>query len=144
MTDIEFWNLIVSSTSTLLAAIAILLYIILWFRDKTSSSYDIFDSTYLEILKIGIEYPDFRNVEYTRRYAELPTAERFRYETYAFICWNFCETIFDKGDKDLMKTWSVVITNENSLHRVWFNNPDNHPKFKEEFRYYINNQYAGV
>jgi hypothetical protein len=50
MTTIEFWNLIVSSTATILAGIAILLYIILWYKDKSNNSYDIFDATYLDIL----------------------------------------------------------------------------------------------
>ncbi len=61
MTNIEFWNLIVSSTATLLAGIAILLYIIMWYKDKSSNSYDAFDATYLDILKIGMENPSFRN-----------------------------------------------------------------------------------
>lgn len=51
MTTIEFWNLIVSSTATILAGIAILLYIIIWYKDKSSSSYDVFDAMYLDILK---------------------------------------------------------------------------------------------
>ena len=55
MTTIEFWNLIVSSTATILAGIAILLYIIMWYKDKSSNSYDIFDATYLDILKTGME-----------------------------------------------------------------------------------------
>lgn len=61
MTTIEFWNLLVSSTATILAAIAILLYIILWYKDKSNNSYDIFDATYLDILKTGMENPSFRN-----------------------------------------------------------------------------------
>jgi hypothetical protein len=50
MTTIEFWNLIVSSTATILAAIAILLYIIIWYKDKSNNSYEVFDATYLDIL----------------------------------------------------------------------------------------------
>ena len=33
MTTIEFWSLLVDSVATLLAAVAILLYVIFWFRD---------------------------------------------------------------------------------------------------------------
>ncbi len=142
MTNIEFWNLLVSSTATILAATAILLYIILWFRDKNISSYDVFDSTYLDILKTGLEYPQFRNSEYIKNYKNLPEDERIRYEIYAFICWNFCETIYDKGDAELMKTWSVVIDEENKLHRIWFDNPENFGKFKNEFREFIISHYS--
>lgn len=98
MTTVEFWELLVSSTATLLAAIAILLYIILWYKDKKISNYDVFDSIYLDILKTGLEYPQLRIIEYINTYKELPPEDQIRYETYAFICWNFCETIFDKGD----------------------------------------------
>jgi hypothetical protein len=38
-----------------------------------------------------------------------------------------------------MKTWMVVIETENSLHRNWFDNPENNPKFKESFRIHIQN-----
>jgi hypothetical protein len=140
MTTIEFWNLLVSSTATILAGIAILLYIILWYKDKSSNSYDIFDATYLDILKTGMENPSFRNPILTNDYINsFSENEKIKYEIYAFISWNFCETIFDKGDVELMKTWSVVIDTENSLHRKWFDNPENTNKFKESFRLHIQN-----
>jgi hypothetical protein len=142
MTTIEFWNLIVSSTATILAAIAILLYIIIWYKDKSSNSYDVFDATYLDILKTGMENPSFRNPSLTKLYfSSFSGDERIKYEIFAFISWNFCETIFDKGDKELMKTWSVVIDAENELHRKWFDNPENSKKFKESFRYFISENY---
>ncbi len=140
MTKIEFWNLVVNSTATILAGIAILLYIIMWYKDKSSNSYDTFDATYLDILKIGMENPSFRNPILTNDYLNsFSENEKIKYEIYAFISWNFCETIFDKGDNELMKTWSVVIDVENSLHRKWFDNPDNTMKFKESFRLNIQN-----
>jgi hypothetical protein len=143
MTTIEFWNLIVSSTATILAAIAILLYIIIWYKDKSSNSYDVFDATYLDILKTGMENPSFRNPSLTKLYlSSFSGDERIKYEIFAFISWNFCETIFDKGDKELMKTWSVVIDAENELHRKWFDNPENLKKYKESFRNFISENYT--
>ena len=142
MTNIEFWNLIVSSTATLLAGIAILLYIIMWYKDKSSNSYDAFDATYLDILKIGMENPSFRNPILTVDYKNSFSGdEKIKYEIYAFICWNFCETLFDKGDEELMKTWSVVVDTENTLHRKWFDNPENANKYKESFKNHIIVQY---
>jgi hypothetical protein len=138
MTTIEFWNLVVSSTSTILAAIAILLYIIIWFKEKSSNSYDNFDAIYLDILKTGMENPSFRNSTLTNDYLnKFSGDEKIKYEIYAFITWNFCETIIDKGDVELMKTWFVVIETENSLHRKWFDNPENSAKYKESFRKHI-------
>ena len=70
MVNYELVNLIVSSISTILAGIAILLYIIMWNKEKESSNYDIFDTTYLDILKTGMEYPKFRNPNYTINYID--------------------------------------------------------------------------
>ncbi len=138
MTTIEFWNLMVSSAATILSALAILLYIILWNKDKSDNSYHVFDATYLDILKTGMENPSFRNPILTNDYANnFFEDEKIKYEIYAFISWNFCETIFDKGDVELMQTWYVVIETENNLHRKWFDNPENAKKFKESFRKYI-------
>ena len=145
MTSIEFWNLIFSSASTILAAIAILLYILLWYKEKTHNQYDVFDAIYLDILKIAIENPQFRNPQLTGDYCNtFLENEKIKYETYAFICWNFCETIFDKGDRELMETWSIVILTENQLHRSWFDNPDNLNKFKESFRQFIKLTYPKI
>lgn len=139
MTTIEFWNLLVDSLATLLAAVAILLYVFFWFKDKTISSYDVFDATYMDLLKIAMENPSFRNYDYTKNYeAVFMDDEKIRYELYAFMCWNFCETIFDKQDKVLMKTWEVIIKSESQLHAKWFENFDNKNKFKSSFREYVN------
>ena len=138
MTTIEFWNLFVSSTATILAAIAILLYVIFWFRDKTNNSYDVFDATYLDILKIAIDNPSYRNMLLTSDYEQaFSENEKIKYEIFAFISWNFCETIFDKGDAELMKTWAIIIETESQLHKKWFQNPENKKKFKESFCDYI-------
>lgn len=139
MNTVEFWNLLVDSIATLLAAIAILLYVVFWFRDKTTKSYDVFDSTYMDLLKLAMENPSFRNPQLIDDYEHAFTGDqKVRYELYAFMCWNFCETIFDKGDKELMKTWSVIIEAESRLHRKWFEKQENRQKFKDSFCEYIN------
>ena len=68
MTSIEFWSLMMDSLSTILAAAAIFLYIIFWFKDKTSNDYDVFDNLYLDLLKTGMEYPKFRDIAKTNKY----------------------------------------------------------------------------
>lgn len=145
MSQLEFWTLIVDGVAAILAAVAILLYISFWYRDKANNSYTIFDQNYLEILKLGIEHPRFRDPAFTLDYQHTADREaRIRYETYAFICWNFCETVFDKGDSDLMETWGVVIGTENGLHRKWFDQPENQVKFKDSFREYITKNFPKV
>jgi hypothetical protein len=142
MENLELWGFVVDSASTLLAASAVLLYIIFWFKDKADNNYETFDSTYLEILKTGMEYPFFRDPDFTKNYHSQDKEDRLRYEIYAFICWNFCETIYDQGDDELMKTWGVVIQEENRLHRKWFEQPENREKFKKQFHDYIRSNFT--
>jgi hypothetical protein len=97
------------------------------------------DFLYLEVLKIGIENPRFVNCELTRQY---PTSfegeERLRYDAYAFLTWNVCETIFDRqSDADLYQTWLPVLRVENKLHRQWFELAENRLGFKEPFQNYV-------
>ena len=63
--------------------------------------------------------------------------QKIKYELYAFMCWNFCETVFDKQDKELMKTWAVIIQSESQLHAKWFEKLENYDKFKPSFRKYV-------
>jgi|688.fasta_scaffold750069_2 hypothetical protein len=129
---LEVLNFIVGSTSTLLSAYAIYLYIILWKKDKTDGSYDVFDAFYKDILFKGMDHPELRNREYTRDYKnKYLDNDRVRYEAYAFLTINFCETLYDRGNKDLLYTWQDVIFVELDLHNNWFK--DNQNKYKKEF-----------
>ena len=131
---LEFWGFIVDSLSAILAAVAILLYIIFWYKEKTSTNYDIFDSLYLDLLKTGLEFPSFRNKNETIIYQEkFQGNELIQYDIYAYISWNFIETILDKGDDNLMVTWLPAIKLEASLHEKWFFQPENQLKFKPLF-----------
>jgi hypothetical protein len=131
---LDILNFVVGSTSTLLSAIAIYLYIVLWKKDKTDGSYDVFDATYKDILAIAIDNPELRNSEFTSKYTEVFSGnDLIKYETYAFMSMNFCETLFDKGNQELMKTWGVVLNIEYNLHKKWLNDPKNRGKFKKEF-----------
>lgn len=135
---LDILNFIVGSTSTLLSAIAIYLYIILWKKDKTDGAYDVFDATYKDILSIAIDNPELRSYELSSKYSEsFSGIELIKYETYAFMSLNFCETLFDKGNDELMKTWSVVIKLELELHKTWILNPTNKLKYKSEFIDYL-------
>jgi len=138
MTSIEFWSLLVDSLSTILAAIAVLLYVFIWQQDRSSSTYDVFDNLYLDILKTGIEHPHLRNSQLSNNYKEAyDLNEKIQYESYAFICWNFVETIFDRGDETLLITWIGVLETENKLHRPWFDDAENQVKFKESFKSFV-------
>jgi hypothetical protein len=135
MTSIEFWSLAMDSLSTILAAAAIFLYIIFWYKDKTSNDYDVFDNLYLDLLKTGMEHPKFRDISKTVNYkTEFSEDELIQYEIYAFITWNFIETILDKGDENLHITWLPAVKYEAALHIEWFKQPENQVKYKELFK----------
>lgn len=106
---------------------------------RTAWAYRDLDFLYLEVLKLGIENPHFVNVELTNRYPEaFDGEERLRYDAYAFLTWNVCETIFDRqSDDDLYQTWLPIIRVENKLHRRWFEVPENRLGFKESFQSYV-------
>jgi hypothetical protein len=106
--------------------------------NKTSgfNKYQEVDEMYMSILKIGIEYPSFRDISKTKNYDKnFHGDEKLKYENYAFIVWNFCETLYDrKFIQD--KTWEGVLRYENDLHFDWFKRKSEN-LFKESFRKYI-------
>lgn len=135
----EFWGFVVDSLSAILAAIAILLYIVFWYKEKTSNNYDVFDSLYVDLLKTGLEFPSFRNKNETIIYLEkFQGNELIQYDIYAYLSWNFIETILDKGNDKLLITWLPVIKLEASLHEKWFFQPENQLKFKPLFVEQVN------
>jgi hypothetical protein len=127
----------------ILSGVALIVSLYTYFRSKRERTYADLDSLYLEFLKLGMEYPKFRNPKYTIDYKNefQDENELYKYETYAYIAWNICETICDRKDEALFKTWKPVIVAENKLHRKWFDNPENYHKFKERFRVYVQNNF---
>jgi hypothetical protein len=141
MTNEDFMaiEVIADMAASLLAAVAIVLSVWIYYKIRREKAYENFDITYLDLLKIAMDYPMFRDANVTLNYNEELEGELLiRYKIYAFMCWNFCETIVDRGDKNLLETWNVVIETENKLHRRWFDEYENHDKFKASFRKYIN------
>lgn len=98
------------------------------------------DRVYFELLRIALERP------YLLEPAILSDPARQReYDAYAFMVWNFVETVFDRcqgwGKKSLRDTWYPVIEAENALHRQWFDLAANRNKFKTHFCNFIERQY---
>jgi hypothetical protein len=130
--------------SVVVAVIAVGISIYTWRVTRASTSYGDLDRLCIELLKVGIQYPRLRQPDFTRDYKNRFEGEELtRYETYAYIAWNLCETIHDrcKGVEDVLNTWIPVIVGENKLHRRWFDNPENFHLFREEFRRYVQATY---
>jgi hypothetical protein len=107
-------------------------------RSLRDSYYAELDRVYLELLKIVLERP------YLMDFATAPDPNKQReYDAYAFMVWNFVETIVDRceGNKELCDTWYPVVDAENALHRKWFDLPENRCKFKAGFISFIEKRY---
>lgn len=101
------------------------------------------DRLYFELLRIGLERPYLR--------ASVPPAEPGKaseYEAYAFMVWNFLETVVDRcegrSNLGLRQTWYPIVESEGALHRAWFEIPANQRKFKERFCRFIQERYPAT
>src|SRR5215469_7760302 len=132
----------VQAVAESLAAVGIVftLFYSLWSFTRTlrDGYYAELDRVYLELLKIALERP------YLLDFPTAPDPSKQReYDTYAFMVWNFLETIVDRcgGNKKLCETWYPVVAAENTLHRKWFDLPENRSKFKQGFINFVEKRY---
>ena len=84
-----------------------------------SAHYSELDTYYLQILSMAVERPYLRRQEESDR---LDADQQLQYDTYAFIVWNFLETIHDRcqDSQELRGTWGPIIAAEHAIHRRWF------------------------
>lgn len=135
--DSNIWNALGAIGENLGAAlggIALIYSISIYRASMMFMHYGELDKTYFDILNMAVERP------YLRSPNEITDPEhRHAYEIYAFMVWNFLETIHDriKDHAGLSDTWMPVLITEGELHRAWFEHPDNRPKFKPLFFNYI-------
>lgn len=112
-------------------------------QDARAKNYTELDKAYDALLKEAAASPDFRNPDFAQKYSDYKKIEGEKYalaqqyEIYAFRCMNFCETIFDTCDNELLKTWTCIIKTESKLHSTWFKQPENQERFKETFKEYV-------
>ena len=95
------------------------------------------DAIYLDIQKLIIQHP------FLARPGEPRTPDQeVQYQAFAFIVWNFIESVDDYGTELtghepaslLRNTWECIIRHEGVLHARWFQDPANEGKFKPAFR----------
>lgn len=92
------------------------------------------DKMYFEILKEALAKPHL-----VRQGIERDAEQETEYAVYAFIVWNFLESIYDRCmlDSELKKTWFPIIEAEYKIHLAWIQSEENRSKFKEEFLKFI-------
>jgi hypothetical protein len=116
-------------------AIGALIYSMTTFRKSLETShYTELDKMYFDLLKVALKKPHLVAIPAMRS-----DAERIEYDVYAYMVWNFLETIYDRcsHDKKLCATWYPVIIAEDRLHRKWFDDPANRHKFKTAFYEFV-------
>jgi len=92
------------------------------------------DKMYFEILKEALAKPHL-----VRQGIERDGEQETEYAVYAFIVWNFLESIYDRCmlDSELKKTWFPIIQAERKTHLAWIQAEENRAKFKEDFLRFI-------
>jgi hypothetical protein len=97
--------------------------------DARNRFYSELDKIYLDIQKLIIQMPYLSNPR------SISADQAAQYDAFAFITWNFIESIYDysQQDESLLDTWKCVFLYEAKLHREWFDKAENRPKFKELF-----------
>lgn len=132
--------------ANMLGFVAIVLSTWAFIISKKEAIYSDLDTIYLEVLKVGLDSPKFRNIIFTSDYQNKSedSNERIAYETYAFISLNWCETCLDRveSNKNLAQTWYPAVQNEYILHRTWIESPENHNKFKDSFRKFLKDNFS--
>lgn len=100
-------------------------------RAVRDTFYSTLDSTYFEIQKLIIEHPHLSQPNAAKTHEQ-----KVQYDAFAFLTWNFIESISDYSERDpvLRATWDCILVYEVNLHKEWFQNPANRKKFKEKFQ----------
>jgi hypothetical protein len=122
--------------SALVSITAFVFSYISWRKTRTATLYSDIDGRYMDLLKLGINNPEFVDPANTKDYKNKfkKPDDLLKYGRYAYAAWNIVETIVDRRtNDDLRGTWDPVIREENWLHRRWLNDKDNQHKFKKAF-----------
>jgi hypothetical protein len=130
-------QVIVQTIGTLGAILGLIYSLRNFNKTLRDNYYGELDKMYFDLLQIVVERPHllmFAKSAASEKQRADETA-RYEYHAYAFMVWNFLETIFDRclGNDQLMDTWKGVLKAESSLHREWFADPNNKWQFKQPF-----------
>lgn len=108
-----------------------LLYSMIAYKESLQlSHYSELDGMYSNLLQIALEKTHLYNPN-----ADRDNEQKAEYEIYAFLVWNFLETISDRcaGNPALEETWNPILLTESQRHMKWFKDPANYGKFKKSF-----------
>ncbi|HEX4738715.1 MAG TPA: hypothetical protein VH331_14250 [Allosphingosinicella sp.] len=103
-------------------------------REERDKFYAQLDATYLKILNMIVANPKLADADLARS-----REEEIQYDAFAFIMWNFIESIYDfcLDDSTLKETWHCILECESAAHSAWFAREENRRKFKKKFCDYV-------
>ncbi len=118
----------------LMSCVALLISTVTWYNTHRQKKYDVADALLLDILKLQLQYPKFRNEEYCKelikksKEGEGSDEEWLRYDTFASITWNVLETLYDKyGERGLKNTpFYPAMRMLGRRHKSWLFHDDKH------------------
>ncbi|MCL2675646.1 MAG: GNAT family N-acetyltransferase [Firmicutes bacterium] len=141
----EVLNLVLKYVPLTVSVLALFFSLFNNIKSHKKSVYFEIDNQYAGLLKIALQYPEFRDFNKTSVYINEDKNSDFflRYHVYAYMVWNTIETIFDQSRKNKksrikLDTWLPVIKDENKIHYSWFTH--NIHLFKPLFSDYVINK----
>jgi hypothetical protein len=111
-----------------------------WKISTERQDYSDLDNMYQDFLSKAVDDPKLRNPIEIERYLQMEQNkdEHIRYGVYAYMAFDFCESVFDytRGKKNSKnrQAWMPAVVAETWLHWKWFFDPDNFAEFDDETR----------
>ena len=141
---------IINYVSITISLLSLLVSVIVFYLTQKSSGYLEVDRQYQSLLAMSLSNPKLRDVRYTKKYKDYKNSDvefYHSYSAYAYMIWNFIETIADvsktkKAFSKIDNVWFPVIIEENRLHYSWF--VDNERLFRRDFVNFIKNKINDV
>jgi hypothetical protein len=139
-----FWDAISSIMAVLatgMACFALIYSVKTYKKTMQTVHYGEIDKMYFEILKESLSKPHLSKGTFHRNETEI-----LEYDIYAFILWNFLESIYDRceEDKELQKTWYPILEVEAINHKHWIELSENKIKFKDSFLQFVEQKVFNV
>ena len=125
---------IAGGVATALGGGALLYSMVAYKESLQLSHYSELDNMYSGLLNLALDKTHLYNPNANR-----DEEQKVEYDIYAFMVWNFLETISDRcsGSKSLEETWTPILKTESKRHMKWFKDPANFSKFKQSFHDHI-------
>ncbi len=108
--------------SIAVATLALIVSLLTWLRTHRASTYDVADELLTDIIKLTIERPEFRDPEgIAKALRNSDPTERYRYDAFATLVWNYLETLYDRyGARGLKKSpFFGALKSLGERHREW-------------------------